>query len=326
MGRSASKKKGSARGWSPAARVLLGTAGLFFLLFLFGRLEPYWWFGGLLAELGFHLALAAAVAGCCALALRLWLPGALLAVVALALALPLAPLYRGVLRTPQRGPVLRIATADLAGALLDEPSLLGFLGRERPDALALTGLRASALGARVGSYRVVRGTPPADDLALLVQSALVTMASKKPHPYPSQIVRAGRCQARLVAIALPNMLDDEALTARRRAVDALSDAPNAPRSIWMGQLGSRAEAADLRRFEAQHGLRDSRLGHGRVATAPGSLGALGLPRSHVLVHGWISVREVAAIPPLVEGADRTVSAVLELTEPRCRFDRASAAE
>jgi hypothetical protein len=46
----------------------------------------------------------------------------------------------------------------------------------------------------------------------------------------------------------------------------------------------------------------------------------------VLVHGWISVREVSALPPLVDGADRTVSAVLELTEPRCRFDRASATE
>jgi len=70
---------------------------------------------------------------------------------------------------------------------------------------------------------------------------------------------------------------------------------------------------------AAHALRDARLGHGRLATGPSALGVLGFPLTDVLVHGWISVRDVAVKDPIVNGAQRTVSAVLELTEPRCRF-------
>jgi hypothetical protein len=77
---------------------------------------------------------------------------------------------------------------------------------------------------------------------------------------------------------------------------------------------------------ARQGLRDARLGHGRMASLPGALGFLGVPRMHVLVHGWISVRDLMTRPAIAAGAQRGLTAVLELTEPRCRFDRSTPSE
>jgi hypothetical protein len=326
VARTASKKKSPAHRLPRHARILLAMAGTLASAWLIGLFEAHLWLGAAVRELGFHLTLVALGATAVALFVRLWLPAALLFVLAIAHVYPLLPLYRGALRTPQRGPVLRIATAHLSFSPLDEPALLGFLNRERPDALALTGLRPRPLPHRLGSYRITRGEGSALGVALLVQSALVA-ASDAPHPgLPTQLVRAGRCHARVVAVALPLLLDLSASTARSAQLETLEKAASAPRSVFVGLLGSRAEAHDLQRFAADHALRDSRLGHGRTATSPASLGPFGLPLSNVLVHGWISVRELSAAAPLVPGADRTVTSVLELTEPRCRFDRASGTE
>lgn len=305
---------------------MLATAGSLAAAWVVGLLEADLWLGAAVRELGFHLAQFALFAAGAALLMRLWVPAALLFMLALAHAYPLLPLYRGALRTPQRGPVLRIATAHIGGFLLDEPTLLGFLNRERPDALALTGLRPHPVAHRIGSYRVTRGEGSASSIALLVQSALITAAASTKEDLPTQWVRAGRCQARVVAVELPLLLDLGARSERHARLERLAAAESAPRSIFLGHLGSRAEAHDLQHFEEHHQLRDSRIGHGRTATSPAALGPFGLPLSHVLVHGWISVRELSAAAPLIHGADRTVTSVLELTEPRCRFDRASGTE
>src|SRR5690606_28355476 len=136
--------------------------------------------------------------------------------------------------------------------------------------------------------------------------------------HPTRTLRAGRCGARMVAVELPRLTAYTELTARARAIRALDGTASAPRSVWLGHFGSRADAHDLAPFRAHHALRDGRRGHGRTATAPSALGWLGFPLSYVLVHGWIGVRALSADEPLVNGAHRTVRATLELTEPRCR--------
>jgi hypothetical protein len=257
---------------------------------------------------------------------KAWLACSLLLSLGALFAWPLLPLYRGTRPTPQTGPLLHIATAHLAGQALSRERLTSWLTREHPDALALTGLSQSAeFGAAVGSYRVLHGNADLRAL-LLVQGALVVPGRERVGPHPTQAIRAGRCQARLVAVELPPLVVYTTLAARERAIDALTRIPSAPRSVWFGHFGSRPDAHDLAEFSAHHTLRDGRLGHGRSATAPSSLGPLGFPLSNALVHGWISVRAFDVAEPLVSGANRPVRATLELTEARCRFTRAAGLE
>jgi len=302
------------------ALVLLTTAWALSLL------EPYVWLGSVMHELAFHLALCAALVALVALLRRAWLAASLLLLLTALFASPMLPLYRATRPTPQAGPLLRIATAHLAGSTLGREQLSRWLTRERPDALALTGVADGAeLGTGLGGYRALRGNADLRAL-LLVQNALVVPGRERVGAHPTQAIRAGRCQARLVAVELPPLAVYTTLSARARSISALTKMPSAPRSVWFGHFGSRADAHDLTAFSAHHSLRDGRLGHGRSATAPGSLGPLGFPLSNVLVHGWISVREFEVSEPLVTGAHRTLRATLELTEARCRFTRAAELE
>ncbi|MDB4972847.1 MAG: hypothetical protein JWN48_1188 [Myxococcaceae bacterium] len=311
------KKKSGKKAYRPPVDQLALVA-LVAVLAVLAALEPYVWLGALVNELGFHLALAAALGAAVAGVKRAWLPTAALLALAGYFVWPLLPLYRSTRPTPQAGPTLRVATAHLAGNELDKDTLLSWLARERPDAAALTGLKSDlAIGARLATYRVARGNAELRTL-LLVQSALVVPVRERPNEHPIVTVRAGRCQARTVGIELPPLGAYTALEARARALERVTQLKSTPRSIWLGHLGSRAQAHDLGGFVAAHALRDARLGHGRLATAPGSLGALGFPLSHVLVHGWISVRNVEVKAPIVSGAQRTITGVLELTEARCR--------
>lgn len=325
MARGGKRRKKGFR-W-PAAWTLAGSrhfvllSALFAAAALLALLAPYVWLGALMRELAFQLALLTTLTGCVAVFRRAWLAALALFALALSFAAPLAPLYRKTRPTPAAGPIMRVATAHLAGARLELATLSGWLARAQPDALALTGLTESAsFGPRVGTYRVVRGTAELRTL-LLVQSALVVPGRERSGPYPTQAVRAGRCQARLVAVELPPIAAYAALETRARAISALTDISSTPRSVWFGHFGSRADAHDLSEFRAHHALRDGRLGHGRAATAPSVLGALGFPLSHVLVHGWMRVRDLTVGEPLVDGAQRTLIAVVELTEARCRFTR-----
>ena len=308
-----------------AVQSQLAIAGAVATLAGLSLLEPYVWVGALLGELGFQLAICGALAALIAALRRAYIVLAVLLLATLLFVWPLVPLYRTTKPTPQAGPLLRVATAHLAGSRLELDTLASWLGRERPDAMVLTGLREDLGAARLGAYRVARGNADLRTL-LLVQSALVVPVRERPGAHPVVTVRAGRCQARAVGLELPPLAAYPALEARQRAIASVTELRSAPRSLWLGHLGSRAEAHDLEPFIARHALRDGRLGHGRLASAPGSLGPLGFPLSDVLVHGWISVREVDVKPPLVAGAHRTLSAVLELTEARCRFNRAAPLE
>jgi len=295
---------------------------------LLGALERRVWLGALIGELGLHLALVGLITALVALARRALLVAAGLLVLVAWFGWPLTGFMRATRPTPQAGPILRVATAHLAGAPLDARALASFLARERPDALALTGVvDAPPLADALESYTVVRerGADEPSQL-LIVQAALAVPGRGRASPRPHVAVRAGRCQAQLATLSLPTITAHGELPAREQAIAALARAEPPARSIWLGHLGSRAEAHDLTPLLQKHGLRDARLGHGRLATTPAALGPLGFPRSDVLVQGWISVRSMTAEPPLVAGADRTLLAVLELTEPRCRSERAAPTE
>jgi hypothetical protein len=319
-----SKKKGAQRSVL-ALKNQLAIAGAVATVAVLSLLEPYVWIGALLNELGFQLAICAAIGALVAVVRRAFVVCAALLLLVVLFVWPLVPLYRVTKPTPQAGPLLRVATAHVAGSALDLHKLETWLGRERPDAMVITGLREDVGTLRLGAYRVARGNADLRTL-LLVQTALVVPFREKAGPHPVVTVRAGRCQARAVGLELPPLAAYTALEARERAITSVKQLRSAPRSLWLGHLGSRAEAHDLAPFIAEHALRDGRLGHGRLATAPGGLGALGFPLSDVLVHGWISVREVDVKPPLVDGAHRTLTAVLELTEARCRSNRAAPLE
>lgn len=306
--------------WSLASsRQFVIALTLLLVLALLSMLAPYVWVGALVRELGFHLALTAGAVAVLALVRRAWIAALLFVLSAAMFAAPLAPLYRETLPTPQAGPLVRVATHHLGGEALPLDVLSRYLVRAQPDAVALTGLvETSSFGARVGPYKVVRGNEELRSV-LLVQSALAVPTRERLGAHPTQLVRAGRCQARIVAVELPPLAAYTSLEARARRITTLSTLPNTPRSVWFGHFGSRADAHDLAAFRSRHELRDGRIGHGRAATAPGALGPLGFPLSSVLVHGWISVRELDTEPPIVAGAHRAVRATLELTEARCRF-------
>lgn len=339
MGRTAIKKRGSVRSGAPSVPVPTALAIVGWALVgaaLLGALERHVWLGALFGELGLHLTLLSGLTMLIALFRRSFLLAGGLALLVVWFGWPLFSFVRAMRPTPQAGPVLRVATAHLAGAALDPSALSGFLARERPDALALTGVVPSPeLDDKLGSYSVLREPGVDATVLLLVQSALAVASGHGPRtpprerregPRPRLAVRAGRCQAHLAAIALPSITAYGDRTERTRAITDLERAEPPPRSIWLGHLGSRAEAHDLDVLMHEHGLRDGRFGHGRLPTTPAALGPLGFPRSDVLVQGWIAVRSLEAEPPLVPGADRTLLAVLELTEPRCRFARATPSE
>ncbi len=324
LGRVARKKK---RRWSKYGSLLrtelpLPIAAL--VIWGLGLLEPWLYLGALLRELGFHLALATLLLVAWALVQRWFLAASAALGVAALFALPLVPFYRSTLPTPQYGPTLRVASAHLDGAELTSEALSAWLARERPDAVALTGLRTALGQASFESYRVARS---GDQRALLlVQSALAVAQRDGLQGHASMLVRAGRCQARVVTLQLPSLANYTELRQRARRIEAARALPSAPRSVWLGQLGSRAQALDLAGFIDAHQLRDARLGHGRLATEPASLGPLGFPLADILVHGWIGVRELTVVSSPVASAPRALTAVLELTEPRCRFTRTALPE
>lgn len=315
----AKKKRRGARLWQEL-RAQLPLPAAFLALWALAQLEPWLYLGALTAELGFQLVLAALGTLAWALAKRRYLAAAGVATAELLLASPLLPFYRSTKPTPTNGPQLRVVSAHMNGAQLTSEGLSAWLEREQPDALALTGLRSGLGQAAFGSYLVAHGSS-STGAHLLIQRALTVPPIAPLRGHASSAIRAGRCQARLVALELPAIVRYGELDAREHAIEAARSVPNAPRSVWLGQLGSRAEAHDLKPFFAAHQLRDARIGHGRFATAPPVLGPLGWPMSGVLVHGWIGVREMELLPPLAEGGQRAMRAVLELTEPRCRSAR-----
>lgn len=282
---------------------------------LLSQLEDYVWLGAVLSELPLQLALLACLAAAWALVRRHLARGALLFGCALLSGAPLWPYLRGARPTPEHGPVLKLVQQHVAGAPLSAATLGRWLAQERPDVLSLSGLpvrSAVALAATAAGYKQLPLRHAGDGL-LLARSDLLASGGAK----PTAALRVGRCSLELTQVELPSRFDARAQQARRATIAALARQPLAPRHVLLGQFGSRSAASDLAPLLSQQALRDARLGHGLLATAPGTLGALGLPLDQLLLRGWLLVRDAGVMPPIVAGAHRALFATLELTEPRC---------
>jgi hypothetical protein len=285
-------------------------------LWALGLLEPYVWLGALTAELSLQLGLASLLAAVAALLFRRWLRAGAWLSGALLLLAPSWALVRPARRTPEQGPLLRVAQAHLDRARLGRRELLAWLQRNPLEVLSLTGVASESLAelSRPIDGFSVAARPRSARALLLVSSQLLP----RPPAAASATLRIGRCELELTQIQLPRLSARSELSTRERQLRVLTAADKKRRSLYIGHLGSRSGAHDLQAWLAAHGLRDARLAQGLLATAPAALGDLGLPLDHVLVHGWIGVRSAATGDPLVAGAHRTLRATLELTEPRCR--------
>lgn len=288
------------------------------LALLLCELEAYVWLGALLGELRLQLALLHALGAAAALAWKRFPRGALLLVCALLWCAPLWPYVRAARPTPQHGPALELVQQHLASAALTPATLGRFLASERPDVLSLTGLRpraAAALMRGASGYRQLALRDATEDL-LLARSELIAAQPGK------AALRVGRCNVELSQVQLPSLFDARAQSVRQGAITKLTRAQLGARHVLIGHFGSRSEAADLQALIETQALRDARLGHGLLASAPAALGALGLPVDQLLLRGWLLVRDAAALPPITVGAHRALAVTLELTEPRCAVSTA----
>jgi hypothetical protein len=289
---------------------------------LLALLEPYVWLGALAAELGAHFLLLTMALVVACVATRDWLATGVGFFAAVFLAGPLAPLYREVRPTPEYGPLVRVAHVHDDAQPLGQADLATWLGSARVDVAAVTGLRAEdarPLPPHFSGFRVYKRMPASGNAqALFVREALQTGAKVEQDGLLSAWLKVGRCQVRAVAVELPSRLAYATLSARATQIAALASTRSMARSVWLGHLGSRAEASDLAALREPMELRDSRRGEGRLSTYPAGLGALGVPLDHVLVHGWLGVRARSTDAGITALSHRTVRATLELTEPRCR--------
>jgi len=283
---------------------------------MLGQLESRIWLGALTAELHFQLALALLLAALVAGGLKRWLRSAAWLVCSLLFFLPLWPVWRSVHLTPFKGgPTLRVAQAHLAGAALTAAQLASWLGQSRFDVVSTTGLGAAQrhlLGKGVVGYSTLPGHEP--DALLFARDTLAPR--RRPDAHVS--LRVGHCDLDITQVNAASLLSPSAARTRSRQMRALLASDERKRSLYIGTLGSRSAAQDLSAFMAKQGLRDVRLGHGRLATGPALLGPLGLPLDQILVRGWIAVANADVSPAMVPGAHRTLYATLQLTEPRCR--------
>jgi hypothetical protein len=300
----------------PLALACLGVAFL-------SLLESLVWLGALAAELGAHVLGLTIVVLALSLAARelVAIPAAFVACIFLAG--PLAPLYRGVKATPEYGPLVRVAHVHLAQSALTPTALAAWLGAGRADVAAFTAVRpeeARNLPASHAGYRVhARFGSAGSAQLLLVREKLAAALSNAEPELLSAWLKVGHCNVRAVVVDLPSRLAVRDLTERAAQISALTHTRSMARSVWLGHFGSRAEASDLSQLRSDMELRDSRRGEGRLPTAPASLGVLGLPVDHILVHGWLGVRARSVDEQgLAALSHRTVRATLELTEPRCR--------
>lgn len=277
-------------------------------------LEPYVWLGALAAELRLQLAIVALLAGCWAGYRREWLRTAGLAAGALVLAWPLGPYLRAARPTPQHGPVLDLIQLHLNDAPRAAQALTTLLRAPRPHVLSLTGVPRADVAALASEARGYRRLPHATNGLLLVRDDIPASPAAGNR---AATLRVGACNLGLTQLALPSLFSATAQPARAAAVRELEGAQLAQRHVLIGEFGARADAADLRSALTAHALRDSRLGHGLLATAPATLGALGLPIDQLLLRGWLLVREARTLAAPVAGAHRGLFVTLELTEPRC---------
>jgi hypothetical protein len=193
---------------------------------------------------------------------------------------------------------------DLISNKLD----VGLLSAEDPDALS---------SQELPGFKRFRRAAPAGAWLLYVRNALAPRA-RGAISHGAVQIQLGGCAVELQPLALPALTAYPARGERKRALATLEKTPPAPRSVWLGQLGSRPDAADVAELLRRQELRDGRTGHGRMASWPAALGPLGLAREQLLVHGWLRVVSLRMDAPLVTSAGRSLRATLELTDSRCR--------
>jgi hypothetical protein len=284
-------------------------------LVVLSTLEAYVWIGALISELGLLLALAVFLLSLFLALKRQHVRALVLAACALFFARGSLPHLRGSRPTPEHGPTLRILQAHAAEAGLSLAQVARLLAQSDADVASLTGLAPHGLRGQSSfeSAGYDRVAAPDGAQLLLIKRTLHAPARAG----SASFVRLGRCQVEIVQVDLPSLFAPTALSERRRRIARLARSQREPRRIFVGHFGSRSEASDLAPLRDSQELRDVRLGHGRLATAPALLGPMGLPVDQILLHGWILARGADAEPPLAEGMHRTLSATLELTEPRC---------
>lgn len=280
-----------------------------------GQLEAHIWLGALVAELYFQLGLLLVLMAVVWALRQRPVRGAAWLLSGVLFLLPLWPLHRPMHLTPaEGGPVLRVAQSHLDDEVLSPAKLTTWLVRDRLDVVSITGLQRSRSEATPGAHGYLAVVGHTRGSLLFARKALTPESSGRGHVR----IRAGHCDLDIRQREAPFVLAPSTLAARSAQLDALTEAAKDKRSILVGALGSRSSAHDLQKLMQLRGLRDVRHGYGRLATAPGFLGPLGLPLDHILVHGWIAVRDASTAAPLVPGAHRTLQATLALTEPRCR--------
>ena len=319
------RRPARAQAWRARLRALVAPAawldpwlGAALALLVLVALEPYVWLGQLAAELRLQLALLAVPAALWAAWCRRWLRGTGLALGALLLAWPLGPYLRAARPTPQHGPVLELVQLHQNDAPGASAALSALLRAQRPHVVSLTGVRRAELSDAAGAATGYRRLPHALQSLLLVRNDLPAAPIQG---NTAASVRVGSCSLGLTQLGLPSLFSAPSQPERAALLGELARLQLGPRHLLVGAFGSRADAADLQPVMAVHGLRDARLGHGVLASAPGALGPLGLPTDQVLVRGWILVREARALPAPVPGSHRGLFLALELTEPRCALQR-----
>jgi endonuclease/exonuclease/phosphatase (EEP) superfamily protein YafD len=278
-------------------------------------LDEYVWIGALLSELSFHVALLSLLLALVFALRRRFARALLFAACALFFAQGALAQVRETRPTPLHGPTLRVAQAHASGHAPSEAQVARLLASRNVDVLSLTGLGANQvqrLAQSPGDYRGIRDEQ--GGRLLLIRRALAAPAP----PQGSPLVRLGRCQLELVQVELPSLFAAARANERKQRIARAAHAGREARRVYLGSFGSGSDAADLAPLRASQELRDARIGHGRLATAPDRLGpSFGLPVDHILLHGWILAREATSEAPLAPEMHRTLIATLELTEPRC---------
>jgi hypothetical protein len=241
--------------------------------------------------------------------------GTLLLAGALLWAVPLGPSLRRMHATPGHGPNLHLVQEDAAQVPLSAHALTGFLAEQRADVVSLTGLRREDVArARRWATGYASLSAAADaESVILVRPALLHGVQR----VAKGQVQVGPCSVQLTQLNLPSLFRPDALARRKALLEPLEAAEGSPRRIYVGRFGSRADAADLDGFRRAVQARDVRIGHGRLATAPGALGPLGLPVDQIFVRGWLLVHDTRVAPPMQTGMHRALATRVELTERRC---------
>ena len=266
--------------------------GLAALTGLLSFTDGFFWVGAAAGELLPHASLLALFAGVLALLGAGWWQGAVALLVFGACAWPVAELWMPHKGTPGKGPALRVALVHADASDVHNASIQ---------------LRIGGVGGKADLSH--------ETLSLRTSLPTVGPAHRAPGVLATR-VSLDACEMQLVAFDLPSVFDSAQKQRRRETIEALSRLKQRRPALWLGRLGSRAATSDVAELIAQHGLRDTRYGHGRLPTWPGEWGPLGFDVDHILVRGWVVVQERGRIPAEAQGAGTSV-ATLQVTDRRC---------